>query len=619
MKKLFVFLLFITAVSSINAATRTVCAVGCDYTSVKTAVNAAVADDIIDVHAGTYQDYNIVIAKNLTIQGAGMHDTIIQAASKEGSASYRVFKITDGTVTFKNMTIRYGYSSIDGNYGGGISFAGTSLTVDNCYINANKGYYGAGGLYITAGTVDINRSVILGNKGNSDYGGGIYAYNSTVTVTESTISGNSAGYGGGIYTTNATMIFDRSVISGNTASSYGGGIYNYNNSSISMKNTTISNNFAYAEDGGGILNSGGCYIKIDNGTIAGNFSMDQGGGIYNSSSARVEMRNTIIADNMANSTPNDCFGVLDSYGYNLIENLSFCAIGTDNSHNVLGRDPKLEPLSTNGGSTATHAIIYDSPALDAGVCTDMAGNTVATDQRNIARPHGTTCDIGAYEYNGEIPVTKYACWDNNEDDICQPETEDFNGDGDCTPQDCKGEDGLSCWDLDGDRTCNVATEDFNGDSACTITDCRGTPGPNGYACWDLIANHTCDAGTEDTNGDGFCNIQDCQGTAGSDGADGYNCWDLDTDYICDPVEDKNADGDCTVADCQGVQGATGAAGVSCWDINANGSCDAMTEDQNKDTQCNILDCRGATGATGSDGADGTDGFSCWDGNTNHIC
>ena len=633
MKKIIFFSALFFLFFSINAATITVCASGCDYDSVKTAVGAAVADDVIQLSAETYTDYNITIDKNLTIEGAGMYDTIVQAYSKEAGGSHRVFKVTSGTVIFRDLTIRYGYSDYDGDSGGGIMFEGTALTVERCFINANKSYYYGAGIYSSAGTVNIIDSVILGNRASST-AGGIYAYNSSWTIESSTISGNSGSVAGGIYLTRADMVISDSTVSGNTASSYGGGIYVYNASTLSINNSTVSNNFAYDHDGGGLYNASGCTTKINNGTFAGNFAMDEGGGIFNTSAGRVEMRNTIIADNMAGTEPNDCFGVLDSYGYNLIENLSFCAIGTDNSHNVLGRDPKLEPLSTNGGATATHAILYDSPAFDAGACTDMDGNAILTDQRGIGRPYGVTCDIGAYEYSGEIPSTKYACWDHNEDDICQPLTEDFNGDGDCTVQDCKGEDGLSCWDLDGDRVCDTDTEDHNGDNACTITDCRGTPGPSGYACWDLIANHTCDATEEDMNGDGFCNIQDCQGTAGEDGKDGYNCWDLDHDYTCDPEENKNADGDCTVADCQGVQGEDGAMGVSCWDLNANGVCDTGTEDANNDTQCNVLDCRGAqgeagangadgadgsNGADGEDGADGVDGYSCWDTNMNHIC
>src|SRR5215468_1148618 len=57
-----------------NAATRTVCAEPgvCDYTTIQAAVNAASADDVIKVQAGSYNE-NVVIpaGKNgLTLAGA---------------------------------------------------------------------------------------------------------------------------------------------------------------------------------------------------------------------------------------------------------------------------------------------------------------------------------------------------------------------------------------------------------------------------------------------------------------------------------------------------------------------------------------------------------------------
>lgn len=61
---------------------------------------------------------------------------------------------------------------------------------------------------------------------------------------------------------------------------------------------------------------------------------------------------------------------------------------------AVGGDPQLEPLADNGGSSWTHALLPDSPALDAGNC---ANGTIATDQRDIPRPQGDACDIGAFE------------------------------------------------------------------------------------------------------------------------------------------------------------------------------------------------------------------------------
>jgi len=71
-------------------------------------------------------------------------------------------------------------------------------------------------------------------------------------------------------------------------------------------------------------------------------------------------------------------------------------------------DPKLGPLVDNGGPTKTHALLFGSPAIDAGNpqgCTDPQGAILATDQRGYARAAGIIigsgsprCDIGAYEF-----------------------------------------------------------------------------------------------------------------------------------------------------------------------------------------------------------------------------
>ncbi len=59
-------------------------------------------------------------------------------------------------------------------------------------------------------------------------------------------------------------------------------------------------------------------------------------------------------------------------------------------------NPRLGPLADNGGPTETHALLDFSPAIDAGgdiTCADVGG----VDQRNVPRPQGAGCDIGAYE------------------------------------------------------------------------------------------------------------------------------------------------------------------------------------------------------------------------------
>jgi len=60
----------------------------------------------------------------------------------------------------------------------------------------------------------------------------------------------------------------------------------------------------------------------------------------------------------------------------------------------------LGPLADNGGATWTHALLPDSPAIDA---VSVVSCTLPTDQRGVPRPivqtsPETPCDIGAFEW-----------------------------------------------------------------------------------------------------------------------------------------------------------------------------------------------------------------------------
>ena len=218
----------------------------------------------------------------------------------------------------------------------------------------------------------------------------------TLTVSNSTLSGNSAEYrGGGIYNTGAATVIN-STLSGNSAGFVGGGIYS--TGTLEVRDSTLSGNSA-VDMGGGIHNHGGT-LTVSNSTLSDNstlvVSLAAGNGIYNGGAAT--LKNTIVANSPSGG---NCSGdIVTDGGYNL-DSGTTCGFGTDNSSQS-DVDPLLGPLADNGGATKTHALLEGSPAIDQG---NSFGAT--TDQRSEQRPSdfgnipnatgGDGSDIGAYE------------------------------------------------------------------------------------------------------------------------------------------------------------------------------------------------------------------------------
>ncbi len=140
---------------------------------------------------------------------------------------------------------------------------------------------------------------------------------------------------------------------------------------------------------GGIRHEVGSF-SILNSTIAYN----QRGDVYSAGpSASLTLKNTIIAHNTGGLWKNcNGSGTVTSQGYNLSDDYT-CGTWFTASSDLNNTDPLLGPLQNNGGPTPTHALLPGSPAINAG---SNAG-CPATDQRNVFRPQGGACDIGAFE------------------------------------------------------------------------------------------------------------------------------------------------------------------------------------------------------------------------------
>jgi hypothetical protein len=231
------------------AATLTVCASGCNDTTIAAAIAAASAGDTISIKDAVHTEANITVSKDLTIKSEGAAGTAV-----DGGASGTVFTISGGvTATIQDMTIRNG-SGVHG----GISNNGT-VTISRSTLSGNSASADGGGID-SIGTVTISNSTISGNS-TIQRGGGV-ANSGTVTISNSTLSGNSTIQHGGGIASIGTATISKSTLSDNSATVDGGGIFNTGTGSATLTRSTVTKNVA-GGDGGGIFNNGTLTISPD--------------------------------------------------------------------------------------------------------------------------------------------------------------------------------------------------------------------------------------------------------------------------------------------------------------------------------------------------------------------
>lgn len=287
------------------------------------------------------------------------------------SGSFRIFTVGGGAVVFlNNMMISNGNT---GANGGGILNQGT-LTVTNCTLSGNRAASG-GAARNEGGTLSLTDCTLSGNVGVTG-GGALMANGGTTTAFNCTMVGNQET---------------------DTGAGSGGGVSHINSGNVFLTNCTITGNSSASIHGAGgisiILGSGS--INLANCTITSNTTSGPGGGIRNFVGS-LNLRNTIVFGNTG-STP-DIDGFVSFAANNLVGSLSGTSgITAGVNGNIVGSDPVLGPLASNGGPTQTQAIGCASPARDAGTTV----GTPTTDQRGVTRD--TTPDIGAFE--GPLVVT----------------------------------------------------------------------------------------------------------------------------------------------------------------------------------------------------------------------
>ena len=346
----------------------TVCAQGCDATTISRAIYLAPVGGKILVHPGTYPTSLVTVGDGKQLVAwQGPEKTII-----DGQNGYwqPVSVVNDGVLD--GFTIQNTRDDcVELRLGG---------TVKNSHLTG----CGKSGVYINYGGNAID-NVITGNHFS-----GIYTSYGVPVIRGNLITNNTHYYDGAgiaLFSPGTGTVVDGNTITNNTANGTkgGGGLFIANGSPVTITNNVIANNTAMSLVGGAIyaVNTGSF---VRNNTITGNNS-----GIYTARTMYID--NTILWGNGSDEV-NDVYAVVS---HSIVQG------GVADIDGNIDADPSFVDAA-NGD----YHLQSGSPAIDTGK--DLSADGVTTDISGVARPvdgdglgagstgDGSDFDMGAYEH-----------------------------------------------------------------------------------------------------------------------------------------------------------------------------------------------------------------------------
>ena len=314
----------------------------------------------------------------------------------------RVFTITAGTVTLDTLTITGGDRQGGiGNSGGIDIAAGTTVTIANSSLSGNDGERG-GGLY-SQGLLTVENSLFSHN--DADNGGGLFVAGET-TISDSTIRNNRAeSFAGGLGAADDLTLL-RTTVSGNASLQGGAGGVGSSAGDVSIVDSTLSDNMA-ATDGGGLSHTASATLL--NTTLHGNTAGHNGGGIHSHSGSLFVYSGTVTGNTATGDGAS--FGLGGGiYAVNGASLTNAIVLGNSAGNGA----PELSGALTDNGGTITSGTPGDVFAALSGVGGALADNggpvqTVAlkADNANPAIDQGVAIDeaIIGRDVNGDGDTT----------------------------------------------------------------------------------------------------------------------------------------------------------------------------------------------------------------------
>lgn len=338
------------------------------------------------------------------------------------------------------------------NTGGGIFNEGGSPIIRNCIITNNQGIQGGGmaNLYGANPTLEnvifrnnvviypggggamlnselsnpVIRSCLFRNNRSAILGGAILnVHSSSPEIWNSQFILNRALSGAAIYSAErSNKLIINSSFKGNIAQGNGGAIAVLNNSQLILENCLLAGNFGF--NGGGIY-AASASVLVYNNTLVGNIAEEEGGAVYAANGVHMNCYNSILWNNRSlNGVPPEFGAVFHDDNparvriqYSIIEG-SFAPNGWNIKLGVdMGNNESFNPLFANPSSSlgtaftdGDYSLTECSPAINKGR-NQLIGNFSSTDIQGNPRIIDEIIDMGAYEYDGEVPPPLVSCED----------------------------------------------------------------------------------------------------------------------------------------------------------------------------------------------------------------
>jgi hypothetical protein len=210
-----------------------------DFHAAQAAIDCAAPGETVTLEAGTYRE-NLVIDKDVTLQGAGAGVTIL-----DGGGVGSVVQVGDAEVTLAGVTLTNGSAP----NGGGVYTNNGRVILRDSHIQANHATGSGGGIYAYGGSVTLENTLLSSNTADGT-GGGLYTFTGDVSLVNSTVAENTSAVGGGVYNFGGLLTLQSTTVTTNT----GGGVFN-ERGRVLMGNTVLAGNTS--EDCWGAFSSEG--------------------------------------------------------------------------------------------------------------------------------------------------------------------------------------------------------------------------------------------------------------------------------------------------------------------------------------------------------------------------